>query len=288
MQLSDKVTLCIGVGAQKAGTTWLGAYFAEHPSILMSPIKELHYFDSLWLPFKAGKPDRKYLKRLKQKLRQITIDDVRDNTASWRMIGALQDRVAMADGDHQKYLEFFAKRVGDRSVAAEISPSYSMLSVERFKEINALHPRIKIIFLLRNPVDRFWSALRYREQRKGVEIEEFFEDSFGDEGMVDRTDYQHTLEALKSAFSPENVFVEFYENLFAEETITRLCGFLDVPYHPAPLRKVVNQSISKPLTSDRRRRIGEAFRPVYEYCYEQFGERIPAPWQADLELLNRG
>ena len=35
----------IGIGAQKAGTTWLGHNLQLHPEIWMPGIKELHYFN---------------------------------------------------------------------------------------------------------------------------------------------------------------------------------------------------------------------------------------------------
>ena len=35
----------IGIGAQKAGTTWLDRNLRAHPQIWMPERKELHYFD---------------------------------------------------------------------------------------------------------------------------------------------------------------------------------------------------------------------------------------------------
>ena len=35
----------VGIGAQKAGTTWLGHNLQLHPEIWMPKIKELHYFN---------------------------------------------------------------------------------------------------------------------------------------------------------------------------------------------------------------------------------------------------
>jgi len=35
----------VGIGAQKAGTTWLGHNLQLHPEIWMPGIKELHYFN---------------------------------------------------------------------------------------------------------------------------------------------------------------------------------------------------------------------------------------------------
>ena len=35
----------IGIGTQKAGTTWLYDMLAQNPSVWLPPLKELHYFD---------------------------------------------------------------------------------------------------------------------------------------------------------------------------------------------------------------------------------------------------
>lgn len=38
----------LGIGAQKAGTTWLHANLAAHPGVFLPATKELHYFDWNW------------------------------------------------------------------------------------------------------------------------------------------------------------------------------------------------------------------------------------------------
>src|SRR5215208_108045 len=43
-------TYFVGIGAQKAGTTWLHDYLSSRPDTFMSPIKELHYFDAEFRP----------------------------------------------------------------------------------------------------------------------------------------------------------------------------------------------------------------------------------------------
>jgi hypothetical protein len=287
VKLSDQVTLCLGVGAQKAGTTWLGSYFEKHPSVFMSPIKELHYFDALWIPDRMGKRNRQTLKQLKRATGKITLDEVKDRGANWDLIGQLYDRLEMFGGGHAKYLEFFARRVGDCTVAAEISPSYSLLSTENFREIRGIHSRVKAVFLMRNPIDRVWSALRHRE-RKGFKIDAGFDKAVTGAGMKLRSDYTHTLEALKAAFPAEDVFVEFYENLFTEPAIQRLCTFLAIPYHPAPFQTYVNKAPERPMAAERRRQVGEVLRPIYEYCHEQFGDRLPELWRTDLKFISQG
>ena len=38
----------LGIGAQKAGTTWLAANLRRHPDVFIPERKELHFFDNKW------------------------------------------------------------------------------------------------------------------------------------------------------------------------------------------------------------------------------------------------
>jgi len=208
----------------------------------MSRIKELHYFDSLWIPERMAKRNKLHLAKVKQLARDITLKDVTTGSEELARLGEHCDRLAMVAGGHATYLEYFAKRVGDRPVAAEITPGYALLDVHHFREIRSIHPRMKAVFLMRNPVDRVWSAMRHLEARRGFDVEGRFDDAISWRGMQQRSDYGRTLRALDDAFRPEDVFVEFYEALFTEDAIRRLCDFLAVPYHRAPFDKVVNKA----------------------------------------------
>lgn len=284
LKLPDSVTLCLGVGAQKAGTTWLAAYFHTHPSVFMSPIKELHYFDALWLPERMGKRNDQHLGHLRRVARGITLDDVTARNAKWKDLGLQYERLEMVGGGPEKYIEYFARRVGDEPVAAEITPSYSMLSGENFREIRCLHSRMKAVFLMRNPIDRVWSAMRHLE-RKGLKVEDRFERAIQSQGVLLRSDYGRTLDALAAGFPEEDVFIEFYEDLFNEPTIRRLCAFLSIPYHPAPFDRVVNKAKEKTMSHEQRARIGTLLRPVYDHCHKRFGDRLPKRWRADMNAM---
>ena len=279
--LPAHVTLCIGIGAQRSGTSWLGTYFKRHPSIYMSPIKELHYFDARWTPELTGRYDERFLARLKALLRDVRIEEVRKGR-KWDHAFHIARRLEMLHGGHQRYLEFFAADVGDRPVAAEITPSYGVLGAEHFREIRALHPRVKLVFLMRNPVDRAWSLLRHRTRRKGFDLARRFEQTLASDRAARRSDYVHTLAALDAAVPAEDVFIGFYETLFTRETMERLCGFLAIPYHPAPFGKVVGRAVEKPMTADQRAQLRKLLRPIYADAAQRFGDRLPDAWRADM------
>ena len=98
----------LGIGAQKAGTTWLYKNLRKHPQLYLPETKEIHYFD--WYFYKSIKWYCKYFKSAKKT--QIT---------------------------------------------GEINPCYSVLSERKIKLIHKINPKLKIILLLRNPIERAWS-----------------------------------------------------------------------------------------------------------------------------------
>jgi hypothetical protein len=109
------------VGAQKAGTTALYAYLRWHPAILGPSWKEVCFFD------------RHY-----------------ERGARWyrgQFPNALRRQLA-------------ARRDGGRSLAGEASPSY-LFHPEAPARVAALVPGVKLIALLRNPVDRAYSHYQH-------------------------------------------------------------------------------------------------------------------------------
>jgi hypothetical protein len=45
--MSEAATLMFGLGATRAGSTWLYRYLAGHPECALPRVKELHYFSTL-------------------------------------------------------------------------------------------------------------------------------------------------------------------------------------------------------------------------------------------------
>ena len=72
----------LGIGAPRAGTTWLWTVLRQHPQIWMPPRKELHYFD------RAEKyPTASHLQHERLLTRLFRLD--RSSRKWWRCIPAL-------------------------------------------------------------------------------------------------------------------------------------------------------------------------------------------------------
>ena len=139
--------LCIG--AQKAGTTWLYANLRRHPEIWMPPIKELHFFD-------GAKPPGLYRNLL-------------SNIAGFSRPGAAQNiafllKLAILSRTAENYGKLFPDL--DGRVTGDITPAYARLTDETIREIHRVLPQAKILYILRDPIERARSQVKMRMARQ--------------------------------------------------------------------------------------------------------------------------
>lgn len=156
----------LGIGAQKAGTTWLYENLRMHPELYLPVPKELHYFDQ-----------------------QIS--------------------------HNLNYWGFFES---DKKINGEITPAYSVLSYERIKYIYRILPNVKIILILRNPIERAWSQImmtfvkkqnRPIEEVKEEEILHFMKLY----NCINRSNYIQIMENWKDVFPENQIFIGMYEDI---------------------------------------------------------------------------
>jgi hypothetical protein len=268
----------LGIGAQKAGTSWLHDYFASREDVFVPDMKELHYFDAKFRPDLCSRFDRQMVNRLRVILRKTLKNP--NMLLALRDADTLLARVRMIF-DENEYRRYFAGRVAAKHLCyGEITPSYAILGEEGFAEIKRQFSLSKIIFILRDPVERFYSALRMRErdQRGFSAFNNFFE-SLAKRNAVERTQYEETIKELDKVFSPEDVFVGFYETLFTDENINRLCAFLNIPFVTGQYSIVKNPSPLAIQLDAKRIQAGLlAFQSTYEFCEKRYGEAIPDSW----------
>ncbi len=191
------------IGAARSGTTSLYHYLRQHPQIFMSAVKEPRYFACV----------NGYV---------LTRRPVRESEWS----GTISDR--------ERYRELFAG-AGDAVAVGEASPVY-LFSPGCPERIAAEVPDMRLIAILRNPVDRAYSIYN-RRVREGREIRSFEEVLSAPGGAIE-PGYCEALERYREVFGPSRVMVKLYEDLRDTPSLYRdLCGFLDVdPSFPADFR----------------------------------------------------
>ncbi len=265
----NKRTLLLGVGAQKAGSTWLYRYFTGHPEIFMSPLKEMHFFGNR--NSQAKWPMSGFRKQLRD----------RQAANPHKQYPALQERIAMG-GDVSAYKRFFRKRIADEKVFGEVTPRYCNLDASEFAFIKSRFTSVKIIFILRNPADRLWSQMQFDENFGRAEVSaELIKGLLQKSLYSERSDYVATIKNLNKTFTPQDVHYEFFENLFCTEAIQKICSFLNVGFHPPNFEKAQNAPAKALLRSEQRENLVNLLKDQYEFVAEEFEDRLPESWKLD-------
>ena len=284
--------LMYGIGAVKAGTSWLYSYLEGHPECAMPPFKELKYFYILESGYYDGqiKLTRNLVQELKQKLEAGKAKDVQavqkrlNKTRHWLKVLQLRREAPEA------YAAYMMDEARGAKLTADITPEYSMMPVSRLKQMAGLVAQTRFVYILRDPVDRLWSNIRMNARRKsdnpelmrGYALAEVDEVLNGKPNQAyERSDYAGGLEALEQAVPENKRKVLFYETLFKDETVRELCAFLGLRAHTAPLNKRIHAGLPVKLDIARRNGLQKLLAPQYHAVEKRF-QSLPAAWQDNM------
>jgi hypothetical protein len=288
-------TFLLGVGAMKAGTTWLHDYLAASPQCQPGHRKEYHVFDSL--DFRSERGAEPWLLHRVVEKAHGSLDDV----GVGRPTDPTYLHQAAMIADEQLYFDYFTalfSRSPETRLTLDITPGYALLSVERLASIRAEFERRGVrpvsAFLLRDPVERIWSQVRMQKRRRPANnpgpAEELVAERYAEPSYAERTRYEATVGHLDEAFG-ELAHFAFYEELFdpasAAPEIARLSTFVGIDYRAPDLDARFNVSPrSAALPEETVRAVAEHFRPTYEFVASRFPDRdLPRIWPSARFVL---
>lgn len=272
----DKLLLC--VGAQKAGTSWLHKVLAKSPEIEFSRHKEVHYFD-----MRAGLNNQ-----LPNRIIQGTAQQFGYSRDKFLQRLAVDEKTAVESVksvlDDEWYCAQF-RRGG--TYCADFTPEYAMLGMADFEEMARIARKIKVIFIMRDPVERSLSAFRYYHQNRGIDTR-----SMSDRKVLKllksrlfagRSDYPSVVEKLSRCFAGENVHYLFYEEVMRdkETALLGICNFLDIPAIELPQKTLnarVNTTEPQVFSETIYKKLGAYYADDKRVLKERFGE-LPSEWQ---------
>jgi len=212
----------IGIGAVKSGTTGLHHALMRHPNVWMPPIKELRYFDQ---------PEYNLIERLRGGR------SGRYDYSYWRnrfldFLRAPGMRRPRSFLWHLWY--FFGPRSpwwyaslfpSDERVTGEISPLYAPIPEEKIERAARHFPDLKIIYLLRDPIDRLWSHIRMRclglpkvnfdadQLTEEIVLRTVEERDLNDRWLFRHSRYADNLDRWLQFFPREQLFVGYLDDI---------------------------------------------------------------------------
>ena len=285
-------TVLFCVGATKAGTSWLFRFLQDHPDCYVRAIKELHYFDAL------DGHDRDWQVanfRAQRAVAAARIGDANfaNQAGLTREVADYGDLIALHQSqgeDVGAYLSYLNKGRDQQCIVADVTPAYSLLSVERLRNMARIARHVRLIYILRDPVARLWSHIRMNAGRRARAADQvqgranriFWRYGRGKHpGIRARGDYCGALQRLTSALLPSQLLVLFYEELFSQAAVDLICDFLGIPYRRGDLRVRVNSGPQATMTDIQRQRAGVWLADQYDYVHATL-DSVPAAWRANM------
>lgn len=220
----------LGIGAQKAGTTWLYEQLQEHPGLSFPGGKEVHFWD---VHVHRG--------------------------VDW-------------------YRSLFA--VPDGKMHGDITPRYAILAPEVIQACHAAFPHLKIIYTLRNPMDRAWSAAKMVLQSKGLSVEQVSPEWFTEEVMrqdsLARGDYESCIRNWRRFYPQECMLILRFEDLVESPRtyLARCLDHLGVDQLPALNSARLREPVNKGLPGDMPAAVRSALMEFYRGKIQSLGDYL--------------
>jgi Sulfotransferase family len=288
---TEEPVMLFGIGANKAGSSWLYRYLDGHPQARMPRLKELHFFDALAFGRQGVERDRIEGLRAAAAHRLGSAEGARADALRAEIAELDGWRAALGEGTDAAYRNFLLTRAGDARLVGDITPAYALLPEALLARMQALFRRPRFIYVLRDPLDRLWSNLRMNATRLATGAEalryaalRLFDEwaAGGADPVRRRSDYAGTLARLATAIQPENLRVMFYETLFTDRAIEGLCRFLGLVPHPANFARLVHAGVAVPLDPARAARARAILAPQYDYVRQAIGD-LPPRWRENMD-----
>jgi hypothetical protein len=220
----------ICIGAQKAGTTWLDRNLRNHPEIWLPPVKEVQYFNDLYVP-----ASRKWTGRYRKERGSTVFAHHLKNTprGSWdyRFLARTADIIAGPISD-EWYGRIFTG-AQQNQICGEITPDYCTLPGEGIEHILKLAPEVKIIFSMRDPIERSWSHIRMLLRNRNTTSLEEAERFAVNPDIFQRADYPTIIANWRKHVAKERFLVIFMDNIGENpnKVLRRVCDFLGASYN---------------------------------------------------------
>jgi hypothetical protein len=209
------------------------------------------------------------------------------------------------------YLRFFFGRysdewyaslftpAGDR-VRGEITPAYSILESRDIERIKEMMPEVKLLYIIRNPVDRTWSAIKYNVRRAsirggtgqsidGMSLEDLRQMA-DSPGFLLRGDYVRTIRNWRNHLPEEQLFISFFDDIVQnpEGLLQSVFEFLGVDSSKTHITqrayKRANISPSREMPTELRIHLAEHYYPQVKVLSEMLGGHA-IQWRHDVEQI---
>jgi SAM-dependent methyltransferase len=207
--------LCIG--AQKSATTWLYQNLQHAPGIWRCPVKEFHHFDSMGqLPaFEA----------IRQSMALQLLNQTSDTLRMFGLALGFPSRPGWGN-----YLDLFAAAKPDERVI-DVTPAYATLDEMQVREIARVMPHVKVLFILRDPVERSLTGAFHEARVRRLPTDlDTLRSLVHEKANEARSNYIATLDRWSRHLPPASIKIMFFDDLLWDPVsfLAEACAFIGV------------------------------------------------------------
>lgn len=279
----------IGIGSQRTGTTLIHQILDECTSIFMHPVKELHYFDTLF-SVRSEVALKKYARAELQRSTRWNLNVWMDSNQAKRhecLVRTLK-LLATRSVTSFDYIDLYRPCISENPILGEITPEYMILPEQGVQNLSEnVGKDAKIILIARHPVMRFISSVKLLAAHNdaikidadfGVEISRIQREMPAwVEVQSDLSDYESALYKYRAHF--DNVLFLSYDNLigYPDKTHAELEQFLTVSIDKARYKKILKKKINslgntQPVPAATVSLLSKKFEKSIDFLHANFGK----------------
>jgi len=168
-------------------------------------------------------------------------------------------------------------------VKGDKSPNYCTIPLERIKFIRSIMPDVRLILMIRNPIERAWSHAAMNLMKfSGKKMEEISNSKFRRHFIRSqgRGDYPAILDRWLKIFPSEQLYVGFFEDIslcpkkLLSEVFAHLGVSQDVDWKSFPYQRVINKGPKVPIPEQHRNFLELMYGRAIEDLYQRFGSKV--------------
>lgn len=247
------------VGPQRTGTTWIHESLRDHPDILWPRLKEIFFFSRL-----KQQHDPKFqsveLAWYLSQFRDLPWVFATKTLLSLRATGCL-----------------YRPRI-----RGEATASYAAMDGDLIDEVVTLNPEIRVVLMVRDPVERAWShakkdLVRNRGRRFEEVSEREFEEFFRDPYQLRCAHYADNIDHWTTRLAEGHLFIGKFADVSARPAalLADICRFLGVRSEARFLGRTVDTPVNptppEPIPARYHAMLSELLQADIASVRERFG-----------------
>jgi hypothetical protein len=166
--------------------------------------------------------------------------------------------------------------VRGKRIAGDITPSYCLIPEEQVAFMHALMPDVKLIFLLRNPIERAWSGLlmHFFKRKDTAEValtEKKMINYLNKPAVVDRGFYTKSIDRFRKFYSQEQMLILDFDRISNEpiSVLEEVFGHIGVSTNHGelnfdPTRKIHTRAKELEMPKAIGKMLAELYQPEIE------------------------